>query len=143
MITIKNLNSRKQTVEEIKRLSTKYISDILPVKDLSILKFFDFLKSLRYHQDVYPVEILRRPGEILKIKEADCKKKTILALSYAKINNIPNRILTISTRKNRIIHHIFPQFLIGGKWVNYDATYPNYKIAQTKFITNIIIYPGV
>lgn len=134
------LNDRLQTITEIKRLSSQYASDIKNLSTLNLFDFFNFLKLLPYKRDKVHFEIVARPSIIYNFQFADCKKKSILALSYAKNKNIKTRLVTMSSRSDKKIHHVFPQFLLNNKWVNYDATYSWYKIGEPKLCTNFIIY---
>lgn len=142
MITIKKLTNRQQTVQEIERLAESYKNDFN--HKLNIVDFFNLIKKIPYKRDKKPNEILKRPKYIMNDNFADCKKKTILAVAYAKKNHIPYRYVTISTRKDRIIHHIFPQFRLKSKWINFDATYDKdgYHIGSPKIYTNYRIYNG-
>lgn len=135
------LLNRKQTSSEIHRLGKIYSGDIGELKNLSIYDFFYFVRAIPYKKDKKPIEILKRPKFILSEKKngLDCKKKCILMVAYAFQNNITYRLIGMSTRKDKVLHHIFPQFLISGNWSNVDATYPNYNIFDKKIVTEAIV----
>lgn len=136
-LKIENLKSRQQTIDEILRLSYLYSKDIIKESSMPLLSFFNWLKMMPYKKDKIGLEVVKRPNYIKY--DADCKKKTILAISYAINNKIPFRIVTMSNRPDKIIHHVFPQFYLK-KWINFDATYSFYYLAQPKIGTNYIIY---
>ena len=142
MKTIKNLFDRKQTVEEMKRLAELYTCDIANIKDNAV-QFFERVKKIKYLRDTYPFEVVERPKYIINQNTADCKKKAILMLSYAFLKKIPNRIVVMSNRPDRVMHHVFIQYFINGEWINFDNTYPKYYIGMPKKTTNIKIYEGL
>ena len=147
-----NLSDKSQTVAEIRRLAREYSHDLSkyrlrgsPLDRLSLRAFYDFARAIPYRMDKSPVEVVSRPDHIIRhgvTVGVDCKKKCILMLAYANRNGIPARIITSSKRADKRHHHIFPQFLIGGQWVNVDATYPNYEIAQPIRFTAWSVYNG-
>lgn len=130
------LKNKYQSIEQIKRLSKKYADDIGELKKLSLSQYFDFLRRIPYKRDTQPVEEVSRPKYILKNNTADCKKKTILALSYFIKNGYKYRIVVSSTRLDGKIHHIFPQVLVDGEYKNFDATYIFYRLFAKKRVTN-------
>lgn len=145
------LKDRKQTSDEIKFLVRAYANDLhnislelggnpVPVSDLSFDLYFDFIKNLKYKRDKEPVERVGRPAWIIGYcgnggHGLDCKKKAVMIASWLYLHGIPYRFIGSSSRKDREIHHIFPQALINGTWVNVDATYPDYHIGQEKTVT--------
>jgi hypothetical protein len=83
------------------------------------------------------VEVIARPKHLLNQAMAglDCKKKSILVGSYLKGKNLNFRLIGSSNKKNKNIHHVFPQVKSGSVWKNLDATYPNNRIFETKRVT--------
>lgn len=143
-----SLFDKKQTSQAMYRLVEMFFRDldkfhvkkngkIVHVRDLTIREFHSIIKMLPYRQDMKPIEVVARPKHLLKHRALglDCKKKGILIGSYLKINSIKYRFLGSSNRKNRRIHHVFPQAKINGKWHNVDATYSHYRPFERKRVT--------
>jgi hypothetical protein len=142
------LRNKYQTARVIKDLVNDYKNDLravkvlkghreIPINDLSLKDYFNYVKNIPYRQDRNPLEIVVRPYYILKHQNLgmDCKKKAILIGSYCKLNNIPFRFIGSSKRSDKKVHHIFPQILLNGEWKNFDATYDYYKPFERKNLT--------
>jgi len=142
------LHDRKQTSDEIKRLVRTFCADLdninisvrgrlIPLSSLSFDSYFNYVKDLPYRRDKAPIEQIGRPSWIMEKKRgiADCKKKAILICSWLQLQRIPWRLVGSSNRKDRQIHHIFPQAKSGGAWINVDATYSDYRIGEPKTVT--------
>lgn len=149
-ITEKNLINKNQTASEMKRLINNYSGDLnsvyikknnqyIPITELSIREFFNFVKSIPYRRDRKPIEVVSRPNRILNVADngIDCKKKAILISAYLKQRNLPFRLIASSRLKNKKIHHVFPQIGIAGEWLNLDATYNHYKPFERKAVTKV------
>lgn len=146
------LFNKEQTAKAIKNLVKNYSGDLSEVfvtngkqntrlTDLTLLQFFNFVKNIPYRQDPKPVEVISRPEHILRFRALgmDCKKKTILVASYLTEKNIPVRYIGMSNRPDGMVHHIFPQGLINGQWMNLDATYKHYKPFEVKQATKAVL----
>lgn len=139
-ITIKKLTDKTQTSNEIRRLAYSYFTDLDKLLQLDLHSFFNYVKNIPYQIDTAPIEVVKRAKYILQDRKADCKKKTILCISYFIYHKINYRLIGTSNRETQIIHHIFPQIQINNKWLNFDATYPRNKIFQPKKnLTNAVI----
>jgi hypothetical protein len=139
------LYDKAETAARIKELIRDYHGDLdgitlngQPVSSLSMADFFDFVKNIKYRIDPKPIEVIARPAHILKYRGLgmDCKKKAILCGAYCKCNGIKYRFIGSSRRPDKKVHHIFPQIYHSGQWVNYDATYPENEIGDSKQITH-------
>lgn len=149
-----SLFDKLQTSNQIKALVKKYASDLdniyldadterKPLSALSIVSFFDEVRFIPYRRDPKPMEIVSRPYHILKHKNLgmDCKKKSVLMASYFLLHNIPYRLIGSSRRSDKKIHHIFTQAKVNpdgspsSQFVNYDATYKQYRPGQSKDVT--------
>ena len=137
-----------ETANKMHYLIKKYYKDLrnfrivkngkrIPLLSLTIKEFFNFVRKIPYRQDKKPVEVVARPNHILKTRclGMDCKKKSVLVASYLKNKKIPYRLIGSSIKKNRRIHHIFPQANMSGEWENLDATYKHYQPFQPKEVT--------
>lgn len=138
------LAAKEQTAARIKDLIDKYYTDLdicflsgVPLSELSLPQYFNFVKNIPYRRDKQPIEIIARPYHCIKYRDLglDCKKKSILMGAFAKVNRIPYRFIGSSRRPDKKVHHIFPQVKIEGVWRNIDATYPQNKIFEQKTCT--------
>jgi hypothetical protein len=139
------LSDKRQTAEEIKWLVNNFYDDLKKIDimqggrkkclaELSLQQYYDFVRRLPYRRDKKPVEIVGRPKYILEQHAAglDCKKKAVLMGSFLRLYGIPFRFIGASSRQDGAIHHIYPEAKINGAWIHVDATYPRYRIGQTK-----------
>lgn len=150
VITIEPLIDKAQTCRKILAIARRYSGDLdlcykgnRSLSGLEPVEFYGVVRNIEYVQDIPGTEIVMRPIHILRRGKGDCKKKTTLLSSYAFLRGIPFRYVCTSRRPDKRIHHIFPQFLLGGKFVNWDATYPWYNIGEQKKVTNFEYFPGV
>ena len=154
---VEPLRSKEQTGRRMYALARKYAADldhiflkrgrqVTPLSNLSLHSFFDFVKRLPYRRDIAPVEVVMRPRAIIanSMSGLDCKKKGTLLLAYLHRKygrQYPTRLISVSTRKDGKIHHVFPQIMIGGRWRNLDATYSNYTPFQRKYVSRAEVLP--
>lgn len=150
-INAERLIDKQQTADKIHELINRYHKDISkfyiidnrgrkrPLHKLKLLEYYELIKNIPYKKDRRPIEIIARPKHLLSgvFNNLDCKKKTVLIGAYLKMNGYKYRLIGTSNRKSKNIHHIFPQVKLNGKWWNLDATYPENKAYQPKFITNM------
>jgi hypothetical protein len=142
------LRDRRQTSDQIEKLVRTYSSDlenikvkingrILPLSKMPFKVFYDFVRLIPYKKDKAPVEVIGRPAWIIENMAGgiDCKKKAVLISSWLHYHGIPYRLIGSSNRKDKQIHHIFPQAFFSNKWVTVDATYSKYRIGQKKLVT--------
>lgn len=146
-VTIRNLIDKNQTGREMHRLINNYSTDlhniavrlggkIVPFSKLPLDVAFNVVRKIPYRRDKKPVEVVARPREIIKRRNADCKKKAILLSAYLKERNIPFRLIASSRVPSGRIHHVFPQMMFCGFWFNLDATYSHYRPFTKKTVTN-------
>lgn len=142
------LRDRRQTAQRIKELINAYYTDLdiikipvagklVPLSALPFEQYFDYIRKLPYKRDKAPIEQIGRPAWVMEKRAngRDCKKAAIMISAYLKYHRIPYRLIGSSSRRDRAIHHIFPQMFTGGQWVNVDATYSDYSIGQQKTVT--------
>jgi hypothetical protein len=112
--------------------------DLQPVADFDIRDFFALVSKIPYRRDPSrpkPKEIIARPYYLLKYRRIglDCKKKAILIGAWCRENGYQYRFIGSSQRKDKKIHHIFPQIFYNDEWKNMDATYPEYQLFEPKY----------
>lgn len=146
----RRLLSKDQTGREMHRLISLYFSDLnnikcwygnklTPFSSLPIEQAYNFVRKIPYRRDTKPIEVIARPREIMRFRNlgVDCKKKAILLASYLRSRGLPYRLVASSRLPSGRIHHVFPQILFWGTWLNFDATYPHYKPFRRKAVTNM------
>jgi hypothetical protein len=142
------LYDKNQTGNRIKELCRRFYSDLssiylekngqqIPLSSLTLKEFFNFVRNIPYRQDKKPIEIVARPYHILRHKSLgmDCKKKSVLLGAFCEYQGIPYRFIASSRRADKQVHHVFPQAQVNGRFVNVDATYPEYSYGQKKNVT--------
>ena len=149
-VTTERLSDKAQTADRMKSLVRRFFRDLeavrirrngrdVPILSLPLPEYFDLVKNLRYTRDDKPVEIVARPKYILALSSAgvgiDCKKKAILIAAYLHGIGLPWRFVAVSKKPSREVHHVFPQVLMAGEWLNVDATYPHYSIYNPQRVT--------
>lgn len=141
------LKNRLQTARRIKHLCEQYYRDLtlcfvmkdgkqIPLSDLSLKEYFDFVRQIPYRRDPRPIEIVARPYYIIKHRSLgmDCKKKGTLICSFLRIKNYKYRAIGSSSRPDGQIHHIYFELYDPKmkQWKTVDATYPDYKLFEIK-----------
>lgn len=144
------LTDRKQTVDRIFYLASYYADDLrclyvtlgkqqLALSSLTFEEYYDFVKNIPYKRDNEPIEIVARPKIIFERWQAgigkDCKKAAVLLGAYFCLKKIDWRLVVVSTRPDKEVHHIFTQADLNGQFVNVDATYDTMQIGQSKNCT--------
>ena len=91
---------------------------MVPFSSLTIKEAFDVVRKIPYRRDSAPVEVVTRPGIVARNMRVgmDCKKKAILLSAFLKRRGIPFRLIASSKRKDKRIHHVFPQLNFAGEW---------------------------
>jgi transglutaminase-like putative cysteine protease len=142
------LESKYQTVAEIKNMVDKYHGDLRSFPDLVSMplpEYFFFVKNIPYIRDIKNSEIVSRPKYLLTLFPAlDCKKKSILMGSFMRLKHGPGsyRFCLSSNRPDGNIGHVFTQVFCNGRWINADATYSHNKLGAVKKVTNFEIVRG-
>lgn len=111
-----------------------YWRDLGGYLDTTLKSFFNSVREIPYLED-QEEEIIARPKYLLDRKKfagLDCKKKSVLLGAYFNAHGMPWRLVTVSEKPNKEIHHIFPQVKIGDRWLNADATYSDYELFEAK-----------
>lgn len=140
---IVELNSYRETVQEIMKMSLKYFDDVAEFYKMDFEEYYRAICSVPYADDEnnsFPRELsgndknlerVWRPKWILeKLNAADCKKKSILIAAYCIGQNIPVRFVVMSNRADQEPHHIYTEIHNGEKWIVADATYPENKLGK-------------
>ena len=151
------LDSKDQTGRAMYGLVRQYAGDLsrayvrrggklVPLSSLPLLDFYNVVKTLPYRRDKKPVEVIGRPKVLLHgdvFTGLDCKKKAVLLGSWLRLNGrrIPGfqgwRFISVSTRPDKKIHHVFNQIKLNGRWLNLDGTYADYEPFQKKYVTKV------
>lgn len=131
---------REDTARKMYALAQIFKADLGALAGLPFPSFHAYLRKIPYISDEQAygnpmLEVLGRPGYLVAwagFPGLDCKKKAILTGAWAENNGIPWKLIGMSERKDKEIHHVFPVLWNGTAWVNVDATYPNFQIGAPK-----------
>lgn len=139
------LYDKEQTADSMYRLARNYCNDLKrlysydalkyrKLSDLSLMEFFNLVKSIPFKKDKKPIEKTYRPYISLTIghEGLDCKKKHILMGAFCECNNIPWRIIASSSRPDKKLHHVYIEIKLKKGWVPVDATYRKNKLFEVK-----------
>lgn len=129
---VQKLTSRVQTGRQIYKMA-KFYRDLGSKLETTLSSFFNYVKSIPYSEDDLTAEVVARPKYLMKnFSSLDCKKKAVLMGAWFEAHGVPWRLLAISERPDKKIHHVFPQAKIEGEWRTADATYPEYNLFEPK-----------
>jgi hypothetical protein len=159
-LTDKELESYKETLREIKRISLTYFNDLLDKNkfgfdfaNCTLRELHNFIKqSLRYVSDPKGIEHVTRAKLSLDLANTDkyypldCDDKSVLVISWLLLQNFlitgsiesPYKIyLVVAGRKNRP-HHVYPRVSLPGVLDKYniDSTYPKNELGTDLFPEN-------
>lgn len=83
-----------------------------------------FKRNVDYRRDPFGVELLQDVWATLDRKRGDCDDATVWLCAAAQILGCPTRIVTVSTRPDKEPVHVYPEAMVGGRWLGLDATVP-------------------
>lgn len=83
-----------------------------------------FKRNVDYRRDPYGVELLQDVWATLDRGRGDCDDATVWLCAAATILGCPTRIVTVSTRPDKEPVHVYPEAMVGGRWLGLDATVP-------------------
>lgn len=130
IIETEALISYHQQVKKIAYLASVYCDDLLGVLPNNFEAFYNSVCRIPYKEDSYREEINARPKWIMKMDSIDCKKKSTLIASYCILHKIPVRFVVMSSRRDRMPHHIYTEVKKGKTWIPADATYAGNKLGK-------------
>jgi hypothetical protein len=139
------LETYEKTVLKVIEFGKKYSSDCLFLINKTPAEVFDFIKNLDYKPDPINIEFLSRPEFSIWRKDLprDCDDKTLMAVCYFELKNIPYRI--IISGKTFKPHHIYAEFLdqLKNTWIPFDATYKKNQFGKYAYVEQFrkIFYP--
>lgn len=135
-ITTTRLRSLEQTIDVIRRLATQYAEDLAPYATWPLSKIYNHVRNLRYERDPAGNELVKRPFYTLNGIGAggDCDDKTVVLLAWAKLNQVPARIVVSGRSEKKPLHHVYPELYYMGNWVPVDGTYPHNSLGRRLFL---------
>ncbi len=136
-----DIKATPQIANEVQRMIELFYNDIKKtgLNNVGLNECFDFIKKMKYSRDFPRPELVSRVKYYNKLDGYDCKKKSVLLGSYAKVNNIPYRLVISGNDPKKDFHHIFIQLYMGGRWINADCTYKIGKIGKQKKVGKYMI----
>jgi len=152
VITYKRLTDKAQTGNAMKKMVNRFSGDLnnfyvnkKPLSKIPLPVFYEIVKNLPYKKDTPGVEIITRPLHLLTspFKGYDCKKKAVLVAAWLKENNIPFQFIAVSSRQDKMVHHVLIRAQINGQWVEIDPTYKTNQLFESKPWTNAEALTGI
>jgi len=139
--TFRSMLSLENTVFEMYRLARKYSDEVKRAYNFKTIQdVFDFTKNIPFVLDIEAgaPEVLKSPA--IGVSGGDCDDKVIFAGAALEALGIAWRIVTVSMRPDKKIHHAYLEFQSGGKWFPFDATYAANEFLDEKYFTKKIIW---
>ncbi|KAB2929148.1 MAG: hypothetical protein F9K24_20705 [Leptonema illini] len=138
-ITIVDLESYKQTVDECRRIAREHRDDILPYLSsrTNLFDWYNVIRSLQYVADPVGLETISRPAyTLLRYWNGprDCDDKTVLILSFCYLHEIPCRMIVCG--QTPAPHHIYPEVKLNV-WMPADATYPHRSVFGRRLYSEV------
>lgn len=122
---MRDIVKQYKTNTDIRRL-VESLTRNLPSKDYvgEVKAIHAFVRdNIRYMRDVFDVETLKTPDELLLTQQGDCDDKTILAASMLQAAGHPVRLVAIGGMPN-VYEHVYPETRIGERWFSVETTEP-------------------
>lgn len=138
-ITIEPLRNAHQTANKMVVLVKKYYADIGTKAEWPLIRFFDYVKKLPYHPDPKNNEVISRPKFLMQPNwfARDCDDKSILLASWLEANKVPWKFVASSTKKNKVLHHVFVVAKMKNRNVVLDATYPKNTFGEVPHLEKV------
>jgi transglutaminase-like putative cysteine protease len=94
--------------------------------------------NIRYTRDIRGVETLHTVERILTNAAGDCDDKSVLAASLLEALGHPTRFVAIGFKAGSF-SHVYPETLVGNKWIALETTEPVAVGWKPKNIANALI----
>ena len=78
---------------------------------------------IRYVRDIHGVETLHTVERILTNAAGDCDDKSVLAASLLESLGHPTRFVAVGFKPD-MYSHVYPETLVGSKWIAVETTEP-------------------
>lgn len=124
------LSHYRQQVKIMADFVEQFAGDVSGILPDNFNAFYYAVCRIPYIEDTGDTEVIARPKWILKMPGADCKKKSVLIASYCKLHKIPCRFVVMSSRRDKMPHHIYTEIFTGSRWIAADATYNGNKLGS-------------
>lgn len=123
--TVFTNGSPQETGRLMREMVERYYLDMAPYASYTLPEVFDIIKSLPYREDADEGEVLMRPLLTLSMRGygGDCDCKSIALAAYCRLVCIPFRFVAVRKFGRKSLHHVFPEIIIGGRWIAADPTY--------------------
>jgi len=117
----------RETGVLMRRMVSKYYTDMVPYAQLSLPEIFDRVKNIPFRSDPDGIETLMRPLYTMTLQGfgGDCDDKAIAIASYLTLNRIPWRFVAVRRPERKNLHHVYTEYYnrIMNRWLPLDATY--------------------
>ena len=114
------------------RLAETHSADVAHLAGMTLSEVFRLVQQIPYRRDPATMEFLQRPfatlypaanGNARIADGGDCDDKAIVIAAWAHLVGIPYRFIAASKKPDGKFHHVYPELLVGRRWIPVDATY--------------------
>jgi len=134
-VKIVPLKDLSQTINEMKRVISKYKYDVSEYAFMCIKDFYRVVQNLPYVDDNEAgrkltnnykdeFELVKRPKYTL-IEGGDCDDKTVLMASFCELNGYEYKIVTTMYDGDEDFSHVYLYVYYKNEWIPVDATASN------------------
>lgn len=127
----------------MRQMVYRYCHDMAPYINYTPMEMFKMVKDIPFNPDPPGFETLQRPRYTINQcgTGGDCDDKTIMVACWAHLKNIPFRFVAVRKQGRKILHHVYPELYINGRWMPFDATYNFNIMGQEKrgYVEKVII----
>jgi hypothetical protein len=122
---MRRLVNEWKTAPEILQAATNLVFTVPSGDDWrEAAALFEWVRDgVRYLRDVHGIEVLSTPGVTLQRRVGDCDDKATLLATLFEAVGLPTRFV-IAGYRGPDFEHVYLQVLIGGQWIDADATEP-------------------
>jgi len=122
--TVETDGTAAATGKLMRQMVERYYRDMLPWHDMSFEDVFECIKNIPFRPDPVQTETLMRPLYTMTGQGwgGDCDDKAIAIASWAKLNNLPFRFISVRRKDRDTLHHVYAEIFFKS-WVRADCTY--------------------
>jgi len=144
--TVQTNGQAKFTGPLMHEMVERYRHDMTPFALMSAVEVFDILAHIPFRPDPPDCEMLQRPYYTLSESGygGDCDDKSICMAAWASLNRIPYRFVAVRRADRKVLHHVYTELYIKGKWVPFDCTFSYNLPGRTlhHYAERVVIWPS-
>ena len=142
--TVQTNGKATETAKYMYAMSRRYASDMLPWVHCSVREIFKIIANIPFRPDPPTEETLMRPRYTMNLRGwgGDCDDKSIALGAWACLNHVPFRFIACRKPGHAVLHHVYPELYINGRWVIADCTYNINTLGhQREYYEECVILP--